>query len=126
MTRNEHLMTIAIEGCNEIAQRISKALRFGVYEIQPGQPLTNVERISEEIADLRGVLDMLGIDDDSPWVHTRAEARQRKVEEFLRYSAECGTPDVGGGSARRPPGPTTSRNERLSGGARGKIRLLAG
>lgn len=93
MTRQEHLLTIAIEECNEIAQRLSKALRFGVTEVQPGQHLTNRERVSEEVADLRGVLDMLGIDDDSPWVHRHAEAKQRKVEKFLRYSMECGTLD---------------------------------
>jgi hypothetical protein len=39
MTRDEHLMTIAMEECAEVAQRVSKAVRFGMEEIQPGQPL---------------------------------------------------------------------------------------
>lgn len=96
MTRTEHLLTIVMEECNEIAQRASKALRFGLDEVQPDatanpEGFTNSERITNEVADLRGVLNMLGIDDDSPYVHRLADAKRDKVERFLAYSAECGT-----------------------------------
>jgi hypothetical protein len=88
MTRREHLLTIAMEECNEVAQRLSKALRFGLDEVQPGQGLNNAMRVEEEFADLVAVLRMLHMGFPSP--HEMA-AKQEKVERFLAYSAECGT-----------------------------------
>ena len=59
MNRAEHIATTAAEECNEVAQRISKALRFGWEEVQPGQPLTNAERVAEEYRDLTAMMHML-------------------------------------------------------------------
>lgn len=93
MTREEHLLTIAAEECAEVAQRLSKALRFGMDEVQPGQELTNRERIYEEYWHLRAVLGMCEIDawgtsSDS----TAAEGgKVLKVEQFLEYSRQQGT-----------------------------------
>jgi hypothetical protein len=33
MTRKEHLLVIAMEECNEVAQRLSKALRFSLHRL---------------------------------------------------------------------------------------------
>lgn len=52
----EHL-DILIEECSEVIQRATKLLRFGAKEIQPGQPLTNSERLSLEIGDLNTMID---------------------------------------------------------------------
>ena len=49
--QTELLIALA-EECNEVAVRISKALRFGLDEVQPGQGLTNVARISHELRDV--------------------------------------------------------------------------
>ena len=94
MTRDEHLYSIAAEESTEIAQRCTKALRFGGDEVQPGQSLNNRTRILQEYADLLGVLEMLGfsvgpgpLDPLRPWV----DAKKAKVERFLAYSKECGT-----------------------------------
>lgn len=46
------LLTILIEEAAEVQQRATKMLRFGVNEIQPGQSLTNKERLSIECGDL--------------------------------------------------------------------------
>jgi hypothetical protein len=57
---NEHereLLTILIEECSEVQQRATKMLRFGRDEIQPGQMLTNSERLSLEIGDLMEMID---------------------------------------------------------------------
>lgn len=92
-------MTIGMEECAEIAQRISKAARFGMEEIQasashgvtagdPDEMLTNRERIRKEYSDLAAVLEMLGI--GAPLGRWMDEKRA-KVERFLEYSAECGT-----------------------------------
>lgn len=98
MTRQEHLLTIAGEECAEIAQRCSKALRFGMEQIQaeaghavtgdPDESLTNRERIRKEYSDLAAVLEMLGI--GAP-LGRLMDAKRVKVEQFLAYSAACGT-----------------------------------
>jgi hypothetical protein len=87
MKREEHLLAIAAEECAEVAQRCSKALRFGMGEIQPGQSLTNRERIQQEYSDLASALEMLGI----YALGSQMNAKREKVEMFLRYSESLGT-----------------------------------
>lgn len=50
MTRDEHLYTIAGEEGVEVAQRCSKALRFGGSEVQPGQTMDNRARCGTLLA----------------------------------------------------------------------------
>lgn len=93
MNRQEHLLTCLAEECAEVAQRVSKALRFGLLEIQPGQPLTNQERINEEIYDLLSVIDILegyGILLDVDHDADRVARKQAKIEKFMTYAAERG------------------------------------
>lgn len=93
MNRQEHLLTCLAEECAEVAQRVSKALRFGLLEIQPGQPLTNQERINEEIYDLLSVIDILeghGILLDLDYDADRFTRKQAKIEKFMAYAAEQG------------------------------------
>jgi hypothetical protein len=99
MDRREHLLTIFAEECGETAQRASKSLRFGDSEIQPGQSLSNGERLNLELIDLLAMHDMLvdeGICPALPDGNALAHAKDRKcdkVEGFLRYSEECGMLD---------------------------------
>ena len=92
MDRAEHLLMIAgEEGC-EIAQRVSKALRFGIAEVQPGQEKNNAERIVYEYADLVAVMTMLdkeGIVEIKGMADMIA-AKTEKVEKFLEYSRKQG------------------------------------
>lgn len=53
------LLTILGEEGAEVIQRASKALRFGIEEVQPGQPYSNAERIGHELGDLIEVMDRL-------------------------------------------------------------------
>lgn len=98
MTREEHLLIRAMEECNEVAQRISKALVFGLEQVEPDternpHALTNRDRIYEEYYQLRAVLGMAGIDawDSSPRARIAEAAKVEKVERFLIWSQECGT-----------------------------------
>lgn len=95
MNRTDHLLDILAEECNEVALRVSKALRFGLDEVQPGQTLTNRQRIMVEVNDLYAALKMLGDDnviDPNP-DPSAVQAKIVKVEEFLVYSASCGRLD---------------------------------
>lgn len=99
MTRKEHLLTIAAEECNEVAQRISKALRFSLEEVQPGQDLTNAWRILQEFTDLYTVMLMLheeghlpSCSSGHPLVNMNwAYAKKQKIEKFLEHSEANGT-----------------------------------
>ena len=92
MTRTEHLLIIIMEECNEIAQRASKALRFTLDEIQPGQDLSNEARIWQEYDDLRGAMQMLAEQRKCNGSNAEAvSAKMRKIEKFLDYSNEIGT-----------------------------------
>jgi hypothetical protein len=94
MTREEHLLTVASEECAEVAQRVSKALRFGLEEIQPGQRFTNAERIMHEYADLCAAMEMLeeeGLVATGGDFAAMVSDKKEKVGAFLEYSKRCGT-----------------------------------
>jgi hypothetical protein len=89
MTREEHLLDILIEECAEVIQRATKAKRFGLTEVQPDQPLTNIQRIVYELNDVVAVADMLL---ETEWIDPAALVTKcGKVEKYLAYSKECGT-----------------------------------
>ena len=85
MTRDEHLQLIAIEECGELAHRLSKALRFGMDQVQPNQPLTNRERIIAEYCDLIAAMEMIGI---TSLDRAMIDAKHRKVERYLAFCLE--------------------------------------
>lgn len=96
MNKFEIVMTQAAEECVEIAQRLSKALRFGMYEVQEGQPQTNHDRVKQEFNDLLGVLHFLDeecgtcFDIGRPdWDAIRDKIN--KVKKYLKFSEEAGT-----------------------------------
>lgn len=95
MTRTEHLLIILAEECNEVAQRCSKALRFTLDEIQPGEGENNAERIEGELSDLFAVVEMLisadVLDHDIIYSKILMDRKREKVEKFLTYSEDRGT-----------------------------------
>lgn len=91
MNRTEHLLTILAEECTEVAQRCTKALRFTLDEVQPGQELSNAQRIVDEIDDVLGVFGMLRAGGLlPPTSHDRQEAKKAKVEQYLKLSEAWG------------------------------------
>lgn len=82
------IITIAIEECAEVQQRATKSLRFGVMEVQPGQPCTNAERLGEEVGDLLEVLDMMM---NAQLICQEAVTRgrinkRRQLAKFMQYT----------------------------------------
>lgn len=88
MTRDELLLVQVMEECDELSQRVSKALRFGLEQVQPGQELNNRDRIYQEYYDLRAVLGMAGIDawDTSSRAEVAEYDKVQKVEKYLAFS----------------------------------------
>lgn len=93
MNRTEHLLTCLSEECAEVAQRTSKALRFGLAETQPAHILTNAQRIVIELNDLLAVVEMLIEEGALPLIGDREAiaGKKAKVEKYLLYSKEQGT-----------------------------------
>lgn len=94
MNKQEHLLTILGEECNEIAQRVTKALRFGITETEPGQDLNNAERIIYEFNDLIAVMEILCEKNILPFeIYHRAviDIKKQNVEKYLDYSKQVGT-----------------------------------
>lgn len=90
MDRTEHLLSIVAEEAVEVAQRATKALRFGLTEVQPGQDLTNWLRLVGEFHDLIAALEMVHGQPLTIW-RDLIDAKKAKVEKYLAYSAELGT-----------------------------------
>ena len=93
MTREEHLLVILAEECNEVAQRASKALRFGLKDpdgSEPGQPYTNKDRLILEINDLLDVIEMVFGEQDIVSQMLKDD-KKKKVEKYLELSRKLGT-----------------------------------
>ena len=54
--RQREILTILIEEAAEVQHRATKAMRFGLMEIQPEQNLTNAMRLALEIGDFDEVV----------------------------------------------------------------------
>ena len=97
MNRTEHLLTCLAEEAAEVAHRVSKALRFGLDEVQPGQKLTNAQMIEQELNDLIAVADMLmefrvlTKPHMIPDFEAQIEAKKARVERFMEYAERRGT-----------------------------------
>ena len=80
------ILTILIEECSEVQQRATKLLRFGRDEIQPGQTLTNSDRLSLELGDLACMVEMaerLGLV-DSVRIRSGAVNKHDKLTKYLQ------------------------------------------
>lgn len=95
MNSTEHVLACLSEECSEISEqcsrvsvRISKALRFGLSEIQPGQLLSNMERIAVELADLQAVAEVL--QELGVITPAQKDAKKAKLREFMEYAEVIG------------------------------------
>lgn len=94
MTEIEHVLSCLAEECCEVGQRVSKALRFGLNEVQEGQEMSNAERIAYEFKDLITIGYMLqsnGVLPDIIPTEEEAEAKVAKVLKYIEYAKQQGT-----------------------------------
>lgn len=112
MNQTEHLLSCLAEECAEVAHRVSKALRFGLTEVQPGQPLTNAERIAKELNDLMAVAELLEESGLVPRAGTMRAIEQKKIKvrQFMEYAEQVGALTYNA-TVHRPggtPGPSST------------------
>ena len=96
MKYTQFLLIKVMEECAEVTQRASKAIQFGLTEIEPNQNLTNLERLNTEVKDLIIVLAELdtytqsvGGVDCLP-TEDEMDAKLKKIEKYLNYSKDIG------------------------------------
>lgn len=92
ISREKYLLTVLAEECAEVAQRASKAIRFGLDEVQPGQELNNARRLTDELNDLMVVIHMLSQETSfNPYFPLeKQEDKRAKIEKFYQYSVSLG------------------------------------
>ena len=95
MNKTQHILLLAMEECGEVAHRFSKAIRFGLDDVEDGQELTAAERIKVELTDLYAILEMLkketGLDAFSHLFDPRdseVRAKRDKVEKYMKLSRQ--------------------------------------
>lgn len=84
--REREIITILVEECAEVQQRATKALRFGIEEIQPGQMMTNAQRLAAEVGDMLEMVEILvamGVLDRAEIDFGRG-AKKRQLARFLQ------------------------------------------
>lgn len=93
MNTSEHLLICLAEECAEVQHRVSKALRFGMSEIEPGQPFTNAQRIAQEFDDVLAIIEML--EDRSLFTHAanfrKIEEKKMRVQRWMGHAIRNGT-----------------------------------
>ena len=101
MTRTQYLLLLVMEECGEVAHECSKAMRFGLDEVQPGQSveqaLNNAQRIAAELTDLYAVLELLEketglavFDHLFDPKHSEVQAKRDKVATYMKKSRDLG------------------------------------
>jgi hypothetical protein len=96
MKRSDHMLWNIAEECAEVAQRASKAARFGLSEVQSGQEFNNSERIMHEWADLCGAIEKMmeeGLLEMPKDFSNRILSKKKRFEEYLNISMKQGTLD---------------------------------
>lgn len=90
--REREILNIIIEECAEIQHRACKALRFGMGEVQPGQTLTNAERLADEIGDFGGILELADAEGivSEDRVLAASAVKRRKLEKYMQTEPEDG------------------------------------
>lgn len=87
MNKEQHLLVILGEECAETAHRASKAIRFGMTDVDPEQHETAKRLLEREYAEIVAVAEMLGLevrDEDKL-------AKRERVAKYMDYSREVGT-----------------------------------
>lgn len=94
MTELEHILSCLSEECGEVVQEVSKIHRFGISDCNPSVKdfVPNEERLSNEINDIMGVVEMLkerGIKIELS--AGKMLEKKAKVEKYMKYARERGT-----------------------------------
>lgn len=95
MTPDQHAWLKLVEECSETQQRVMKLIQFGPDEKEPGQNLTNLERVALEYADIEAaVFRLINRGQFMPLgggaIASHMVTKDAKVEKYLALSIHLG------------------------------------
>lgn len=94
MNREQYLLLKLIEELGEAAKNAAKAMQFGGEDKEPGQSLTNFDRLRMELDDVHASVEMLAAESSSPFYYSPSGANIKhkiaKVEYYYSISYELG------------------------------------
>ena len=92
MNKQEHILTVLAEECNELAQACSKALRFGLHNTKTGKTVNNRKKISREFNDIYAMVKLLRKNKAIPYSisEKRVANKMIRFEENLELSERKG------------------------------------
>lgn len=94
LNEEQYLQICCAEEAAEVAHRISKILRFGLNEVQPGQDKTNRTRLEDELVDFTAIVHLMGmkgiVNMRHPDLQKSFEAKIDKVRKYMQYSRDRG------------------------------------
>jgi NTP pyrophosphatase (non-canonical NTP hydrolase) len=99
MNKEQFLLLKLAEECMEVAQRCSKQIQFGSYEIQNTathkSELNNGERTKAELLDLFSIVHLLMMHGALPSISDDEKrnarfVKKQKLQKYLDYSASIG------------------------------------
>lgn len=92
LTKIEYLLLLLEEECIETAHRASKAIRFGLADVQSLELGDNKSRLIQEYNDLLAVMEMLCMELDilSPRDAEQIRVKKEKIQKYMTYSVDVG------------------------------------
>ena len=94
MTREQYLLTKLAEECNETAQRASKAIVFGLDDIQDGQHKDNNTRLVEEFCHIVAYLELLEEEGfmyiNRAFMEKEVEKKKEELKKWYQFSVDKG------------------------------------
>lgn len=84
MNNVQYLLTKLAEECVEVAQMAHKCQQFGMYEKQPGNPKSNVQRLHDELNDVMGIIQLLNDEECFSFLPSE-EAIANKIQKVYHY-----------------------------------------
>lgn len=91
MNREQYLLVKLAEEGLETAQRATKAATFGLYQVQEGQLLNNLDRLFYEYNDMVAIMRMLGVPTEPD--ETAINKKVEKLKSFMALSVALGKLD---------------------------------
>ena len=91
--REREVLVILIEEAAEVQHRATKLLRFGRDEVQPGQDLTNGQRLAKELGDMAVLVEMAAEAGliDLQEVKARAQRKRQKLAKYMQTADQPAT-----------------------------------
>ena len=83
--KENEVLDILQEECAEVIQAVSKIRRFGIGNLKPGKPKTNLEHLEEELGDMLAMIDIM-LELELVSINNLEAAKQAKIEKLKQWS----------------------------------------